>query len=125
MTDSSEANLFRKLEEEVLGSKPEPNKNVQSWSTINYFKRKVSRKSSKIEAVKRERLMKNALDVPLIVLQRTKKVNLSWNLGKWTLLTYTDREIFKIKYVGGEFQTAEMVRSENLMIVNGVLWQSF
>lgn len=76
MTDSSEANLFRKLEEEVLGSKPEPNKNVQSWSTINYFKRKVSRKSSKI-AVKRERLMKNALDVPLIVLQRTKKVNLS------------------------------------------------
>ena len=78
MTDSSEANLFRKLEEEVLGSKPttEANKNVQSWSTINYFKRKVSRKSSKI-AVKRERLMKNALDVPLIVLQRTKKVNLS------------------------------------------------
>ena len=78
MTDSSEANLFRKLEEEVLGSKltTEANKNVQSWSTINYFKRKVSRKSSKT-TVKRERLMKNALDVPLIVLQRTKKVNLS------------------------------------------------
>ena len=97
MTDSSEANLFRKLEEEVLGSKPttEPHKNVQSWSTINYFKRKVSRKSSKI-TVKRERLMKNALDVPLIVLQTTKKWTWAETLAsEWTLLTYTDREILK------------------------------
>lgn len=43
----SEANLFVKLEEEVLGSSSPttpattPNKNVQSWNTINFFKRKI------------------------------------------------------------------------------------
>lgn len=51
MCNDSEANLFVKLEEEVLGSSLSPsspppsssnnNKNVQSWNTINFFKRKV------------------------------------------------------------------------------------
>ena len=58
MRDNSEANLFVKLEEEVLGpSSSSPptsknDKNVQSWNTIDFFKRKV--RQLKVEFKKRD-----------------------------------------------------------------------
>ena len=57
MRDNSEANLFVKLEEEVLGPSLSPptsknDKNVQSWNTIDFFKRKV--RQLKVEFKKRD-----------------------------------------------------------------------